>query len=71
MKKLVLLVAISLTAFFANAQELNFNDLLNIETKMFKYIDYTSYTASDGSTIKIGDYVEFGEASGDKNYNYI
>ena len=71
MKKIILFAALVLGAFVMNAQHLEYNNLKNVDSKLMSYVDFTSYTASDGTTIKIGDFVEFGKSSADMNYKYI
>ncbi len=71
MKRIILFAVLVFGVFAMNAQHLDYNNLKNVKSKAMSYVDFTSYTASDGTTIKIGDYVEFGESSGENFYRYI
>lgn len=70
MKKIILFAAFVFGLSALCAQHLNFDNLQNVDSKLMSYVDFTSYTASDGTTIKIGDFVEFGMVSS-SHYEFV
>lgn len=72
MKKILGILVVMLVMMSGMAQELTYESLQTMtDLKMLSYKDFTQYTASDGTVIKIGDMVEFGESSGDTRYKHI
>lgn len=71
MKKILTLIALVFAVVTASAQTLNYEQLKDVQAKKLSYLEYTEYTASDGTIFRIDEPVKIGNQSGTNRYNHI